>query len=73
MFYLTLGYPHEKFGDMCILRMQFWCPNDICNCECYVFRHLRSGIADWHGKKQEDWVMKHPGQVVLTVVMSLYS
>ena len=31
-------------------------------------RHLKLGLADWLDTPQVEWVCKHPGQVVLTVV-----
>lgn len=31
-------------------------------------RHLKLGLADWLGADRREWVLKHPGQVVLTVV-----
>lgn len=33
-----------------------------------VKRHLKAGLQDWVGISHEEWVLKHPGQVVLTVV-----
>ncbi|XP_070181014.1 dynein axonemal heavy chain 6-like [Littorina saxatilis] len=32
-----------------------------------VKKHLKLGLADWLDTPQVDWVLKHPGQVVLTV------
>ena len=34
----------------------------------FHFRHLKLGLQDWVGVSHEEWVAKHPGQVVLTVV-----
>ena len=31
-------------------------------------RHLKIGLQDWLGIPMEEWVLRHPGQVVLTVV-----
>lgn len=31
-------------------------------------RHLKVGLSDYHKCDLKDWVLKHPGQVVLTVV-----
>ena len=33
-----------------------------------VKRHMRLGLADHHTSQLEDWILKHPGQVVLSVV-----
>ena len=33
-----------------------------------VKRHMRLGLADHHTSALEDWLLKHPGQVVLSVV-----
>ena len=35
-----------------------------------VKKHLKLGLADWLATDLKDWVLKHPGQVVLTVVSS---
>lgn len=35
---------------------------------CSLTRHLKLGLADWLGADHREWVLKHPGQVVLTVV-----
>ncbi|XP_074663059.1 dynein axonemal heavy chain 6-like [Tubulanus polymorphus] len=32
-----------------------------------VKRHLKAGLSDWQGRDLSDWVVNHPGQVVLTV------
>jgi len=35
-------------------------------------RHLKSGLASWVGTELKEWVLEHPGQVVLTVVSALH-
>ncbi|XP_069117336.1 dynein axonemal heavy chain 6-like isoform X3 [Argopecten irradians] len=32
-----------------------------------VKRHLKEGLAGWTGTELQDWVLRHPGQVVITV------
>ncbi|KAK3576323.1 hypothetical protein CHS0354_039732 [Potamilus streckersoni] len=38
-----------------------------------VKKHLKLGLADWQGLEHADWVLKHPGQVVLTVVQIMFN
>ncbi|KAL8598270.1 hypothetical protein ACOMHN_035220 [Nucella lapillus] len=38
-----------------------------------VKKHLKLGLADWMDTPQVDWVLKHPGQVVLTVTQIHFS
>lgn len=41
---------------------------DLLPLDCFLTRHLKLGLADWLGADHREWVLKHPGQVVLTVV-----
>lgn len=36
-----------------------------------LYRHLKLGLHDWIGISHDEWVLKHPGQVVLTVVCTI--
>ncbi|XP_053375273.1 dynein axonemal heavy chain 6-like isoform X4 [Mercenaria mercenaria] len=49
----------------------------LSNVEAHMFetvkRHLKLGLADWLGIKLEEWVLKHPGQVVLTVAQIMFN
>ncbi|XP_023930267.1 dynein heavy chain 6, axonemal [Lingula anatina] len=38
-----------------------------------VKKHLKMGLSDWVGIKLQDWVLKHPGQVVLTVAQIMFN
>ncbi|KAK3092231.1 hypothetical protein FSP39_000084 [Pinctada imbricata] len=38
-----------------------------------VKKHLKLGLADWLGSNLQEWVLKHPGQVVLTVSQILFN
>ncbi|KAL5008122.1 hypothetical protein ScPMuIL_013703 [Solemya velum] len=38
-----------------------------------VKKHLKLGLADWLGIELQDWVLKHPGQVVLTVAQIMFN
>ncbi|CAH1791320.1 unnamed protein product [Owenia fusiformis] len=38
-----------------------------------VKRHLKLGLNDWLGLRHEEWVLKHPGQVVLTVAQIMFN
>jgi hypothetical protein len=37
-----------------------------------AYRFIIQGIEDWKYHTFSDWVMSHPGQVVITVVSSCY-
>lgn len=41
---------------------------DLLPLDYSLTRHLKLGLADWLGADHREWVLKHPGQVVLTVV-----
>ncbi|KAL4237693.1 Dynein heavy chain 14 [Mactra antiquata] len=49
----------------------------LSNVEAHMFetvkRHLKIGLADWLGIKLVEWVLKHPGQVVLTVAQIMFN
>ncbi|RUS88169.1 hypothetical protein EGW08_004066, partial [Elysia chlorotica] len=38
-----------------------------------VKKHLKLGLADWQATNLKDWVLKHPGQVVLTVIQIMFN
>eukprot|EP00105_Crassostrea_gigas_P038198 XP_019922346.1 PREDICTED: dynein heavy chain 6, axonemal [Crassostrea gigas] len=38
-----------------------------------VKKHLKLGLADWLGADNREWVLKHPGQVVLTVTQIMFN
>ncbi|KAF6034189.1 DNAH14 [Bugula neritina] len=38
-----------------------------------VKRHLKSGLASWVGAELKEWVLEHPGQVVLTVIQIMFN
>ncbi|GFO34548.1 dynein heavy chain 1, axonemal, partial [Plakobranchus ocellatus] len=38
-----------------------------------VKKHLKLGLADWQATPLKDWVLKHPGQVVLTVIQIMFN
>ncbi|KAH3851244.1 hypothetical protein DPMN_093724, partial [Dreissena polymorpha] len=49
----------------------------LSNVEAHMFetvkRHLKLGLADWLGISLTEWVLKHPGQVVLTVAQIMFN
>ncbi|WAR20146.1 DYH6-like protein, partial [Mya arenaria] len=49
----------------------------LSNVEAHMFetvkRHLKLGLADWLGISLQEWVLKHPGQVVLTVAQIMFN
>ncbi|KAH9496161.1 Dynein heavy chain 6, axonemal [Bulinus truncatus] len=38
-----------------------------------VKKHLKIGIADWQTSNLKEWVLKHPGQIVLTVIQIMFN
>nr|KAI8735296.1 dynein heavy chain 6; axonemal-like [Biomphalaria glabrata] len=38
-----------------------------------VKKHLKIGLADWQMTNLKEWVLKHPGQVVLTVMQVMFN
>ncbi|XP_035825271.1 dynein heavy chain 6, axonemal [Aplysia californica] len=38
-----------------------------------VKKHLKLGLSDWLATGLKDWVLRHPGQVVLTVIQIMFN